>query len=181
MNIQVEQIAERIKELREILDVPAETLAGKLGISVSLYEDYELAKKDIPIGVLYGIAAELGVDSTVLLTGDVPRMDEYSLVRQGKGIKIERYVGYDFSSLAYNFKNRDMEPMIVHVTPDTKAELFSHGGQEFNYVLKGSVKVVIGKREFVLLEGDSIYFNPIVPHCQHAVDGEATFLTVINE
>ncbi|MEI6100590.1 MAG: cupin domain-containing protein, partial [Eubacteriales bacterium] len=76
----------------------------------------------------------------------------------------------------------DMEPMIVHVSPQTNAdELVTHSGQEFNYVLSGVVKVVIGNREFILSEGDSIYFNPIAPHGQRAVGGDATFLTVINE
>jgi transcriptional regulator with XRE-family HTH domain len=182
MNQQIQQIADRIKELREILDIPAEELAKKLGISEEQYNEYENAQTDIPIGVLYGIAAEMGTDPTVLLTGDAPRMDEYTLVRKGKGVKIERYKGYDFSSLAFNFKNRDMEPMIVHVSPQNNCgELFSHGGQEFNYVLSGVVKVIIGKREFILNEGDSIYFNPMAPHGQRAVGGDAAFLTVINE
>lgn len=182
MNLQIKQIADRIKELREILDIPAEDLAKKLGIPLAQYNEYENAVTDIPIGVLYGIAADMGTDPTVLLTGDAPRMDEYTLVRKGKGIKIERYQGYDYTSLAFNFKNRDMEPMIVHVSPQTNGgELFSHGGQEFNYVLSGVVKLIIGKREFILNEGDSIYFNPMAPHGQRAVDGDAVFLTVINE
>lgn len=182
MNPQIKQIADRIKELREILEVPAEEIAGKLGISLAQYNEYENGRTDIPIGVLYGIAADLGCDPTVLLTGDAPRMDEYTLVRRGKGVKVERYEGYDFSSLAFNFKHREMEPMIVHVSPQKNGnELVTHGGQEFNYVLSGSVKVIIGKREFILSEGDSIYFNPQAPHGQRAVGGDATFLTVINE
>lgn len=182
MNPQVKQIAERIRELREILEISAEEMAGKLGIPKEQYEDYENARSDIPIGVLWGIAAELGTDATVLLTGDMPRMEAYTLVRKGKGVKVERYKGYDFQSLAFNFKNRDMEPMIVHVSPGTDGhELVTHGGQEFNYILSGAVKVIIGNKEFVLNEGDSIYFNPAVPHGQRAVGGDATFLTVINE
>jgi mannose-6-phosphate isomerase-like protein (cupin superfamily) len=48
-------------------------------------------------------------------------------------------------------------------------------------VLEGKIKVMIGKREFELDAGDSIYFNPALPHCQRAVTGTAKFLTVINE
>ena len=70
--------------------------------------------------------------------------------------------------------------MIVHVS-SAHPELITHGGQEFNYILSGTVKLVIGKREFVLRAGDSIYFNPAIPHGQQALDGDATFLTVINE
>lgn len=181
MNEQIVQIAARIRELREILDITPAAIAEKVGIDVAEYTDYEEARADIPIGVLYAVAAEFGVDPTVLMTGDMPRMDEYTIVRGGKGVKIERYAGYSFSALAFNYKNRDMEPMIVTLDHTDQAELVAHGGQEFNYILEGTIKVVIGKKEFTLNEGDSIYFNPSVPHGQRAVTEHAKFLTVINE
>ena len=42
----------------------------------------------------------------------------------------------------------------------------SHGGQEFNYVVDGSITLVFQDREIVLNAGDSIYFNPNYPHGQ---------------
>ena len=182
MNEQIRQIGERIRELREILDISPEQAAASVGISLEDYTGYESAAADIPIGVLYGLAAEFGVDPTVLLTGDAPRMDDYTIVRNGQGTEVERYAGYSFRALAFNFKNRDMNPMIVTLRhSDEPAELVTHAGQEFNYVLEGSIKIVIGKREFVLDTGDSIYFNPAIRHGQRAVSGRARFLTVINE
>lgn len=181
MNEQIAQISARIRELREILEISPEDAAAKVGVSVEVYKSYEDASADIPIGVLYGLAAEFGVDPTVLLTGDGPRMDEYTLVRKGQGIKVERYAGYSFSALAFNFKNRDMDPMIVTLSHAEEAELVTHSGQEFNYVLEGVIKLVIGQREFTLEPGDSIYFNPAIPHGQRAVTPEGKFLTVINE
>lgn len=181
MNDQIKQIAGRIRELREILEITPEQAAHNVGISFEEYQKYESAQSDIPIGVLYGLAAEFGVDPTVLLTGDSPRMDDYTIVRAGQGIKVDRYAGYSFSALAFNFKNRDMNPMIVTLSQSDKAELVSHAGQEFNYVLEGVIKVIIGAKEFTLEKGDSVYFNPAVPHGQRAVSEQAKFLTVINE
>ena len=181
MNEQIRMIGARIRELRDILDITQEQAADSVGIDIELYRSYEDARDDIPIGVLYGLAAKFGVDPTVLMTGDSPRMDDYTLVRKGQGMKIERYPGYSFSALAFNFKNRDMDPMIVTLSHTDKAELVSHSGQEFNYVLAGSIKVVIGAKEFALEAGDSIYFNPSVPHGQRALTETAMFLTVINE
>jgi transcriptional regulator with XRE-family HTH domain len=181
MNKQIAQIAERIRELREILEIPAQDAAEKVGLPLNTYEDYESGRADIPIGVLYGLAALFGVDPTELLTGDGPRMDEYTLVRRGQGIQVERYAGYSFAALAFNFKNRDMDPMIVALSHTDHAELVTHRGQEFNYVLEGAIKVVIGKNEFTLEEGDSLYFNPGIPHGQRAVTPTAKFLTVIDE
>ncbi len=181
MNEQIAQIAERIRELREILEISPRDAAEKVGISPETYGDYESGRADIPIGVLYGLAALFGVDPTELLTGDSPRMDEHTLVRKGQGIRVERYAGYSFSALAFNFRNRDMDPMIVTLSQAEHAELVTHRGQEFNYVLEGAIRVVVGKNEFTLEEGDSLYFNPALPHGQRALTPEAKFLTVIDE
>ena len=181
MNEQIKQIAQRIKELREILEISQEDAAARVGVSIEDYKSYEDATDDIPIGVLYGLAGEFGVDPTVLLTGDGPRMDGYTVVRGGNGVKVDRYEGYSFTALAANFKNRDMDPMIVTISPTDRPELVTHAGQEFNLVLEGTIIVTIGKKDITLNKGDSIYFNPAVPHGQRAVTAEAKFLTIINE
>lgn len=180
---QVEQIAERVKELREIMEVDPQKIADDISVPLELYYEYENGKTDIPVGKLYLIASSLDVDPTVLLIGDDPRMNDYTIVRQGKGIDVERFKGYKFTSLAYNYKNRDMEPMIVTLDPNNKKpDLVTHEGQEFNYVLEGSIAVTIRDREFILKTNDCIYFNPTLPHGQRAVgDKPARFLTVINE
>lgn len=181
MNEQIRQIGARIRELREILGIAPESAAESVGIDPPVYLSYENAEADIPIGVLYRLATKFGVDPTVLLTGDSPRMDDYTIVRRGEGIKVDRYAGYSFSALAFNYKNREMDPMIVTLSHADHAELVTHAGQEFNYVLEGGIKIVIGEREFALDAGDSIYFNPAIPHGQRAVTKQAKFLTVINE
>ena len=85
-------------------------------------------------------------------------------------------------SLAFNFKNRQMEPMLVTLEEqEPEPALVMHSGQEFNLVLEGKVKITVGKNSFILSEGDAIYFDPNLPHGQAAVDGRTRFLTVINE
>ncbi|MEG1390366.1 MAG: XRE family transcriptional regulator [Angelakisella sp.] len=183
MNTQVIQIANRIRELREVLEMSEEELSGQIGVCVEDYRRYEAAQTDIPVGVLYGIAAACQVDPTLLLTGLPPKMRSYTLVKQGDGVEVERYEGYRFRSLATNFINREMEPMIVNIDPTNgePKEWFCHSGQEFNLVLSGRMKVILGEHELVLEEGDSLYFDPRVSHTQIAIDAPATFLTVINE
>jgi len=182
MNEQVIQIAKRIKELREVLEMSLEDVSMQLGVCIEDYRRYEEGKDDIPIGVLYGAAALFQVDPTLLLTGKPPKMRTYALVKKGSGLDIERYPGYRFSSLATNYVGREMEPMIVNIDPIQEApEYFCHSGQEFNYVLKGTVKVLLGDHELILEEGDSLYFDPRMSHVQLAIGGPATFLVVINE
>ena len=181
MNEYIKQISDRIRELRDILDLTAEEVAQQIGVSTEEYLAYENGEKEIPISLLYKVASVFKVDPTVLMTGDVPRMDDYTVVRGGNGVKVERYPGYSFSALAFNYKHRQMDPMIVTLSKSETAELVRHGGQEFNYVIEGAIKVVVGDREFTLEAGDSIYFNPEKPHGQRAVTETAKFLTIINE
>ena len=179
---QLKEIADRIKELREILDMSEKEVADVVGIDIEQYLKYENAQDDIPVSILYGVAAALGTDTTVLLTGDMPRMAGYTVVRSGKGAEVERNPDYKFASLAFNFIGREMEPMIVTLDEADKIpELVFHAGQEFNYVVEGSVKVTIGKNVFVLNEGDSVYFDAMLPHSQQSVKGVSKFVTVINE
>ena len=128
------------------------------------------------------MASVLGVDPTVLLTGEGPKMQTYTIVRQGNGATVERYKEYVFTSLAFNYIDREMEPMIVTLEKKERPpHLVTHRGQEFNFVLEGSIAVLIDGHRFVLNAGDSIYFDPTHPHGQESVSPRSRFLTVINE
>ena len=182
MSESVVQIANRIRELREISDITADTLAKKLNIPIETYIQYENAETGIPISTLYEIAGILGVELTELLTGLTPRLHSYCLVRNGEAPYIERYKGYQFQSLAFSFMNKKIEPLLVTIEPEEnkKMSLVTHPGQEFNYVLEGRIKIILGGTEIVMSQGDSIYFDPTIPHGQTAMDdAPGKFLTII--
>jgi mannose-6-phosphate isomerase-like protein (cupin superfamily) len=180
--VQAQQIPGRIKELREILEISAMDMAADSGIPLEVYAKYESGELDIPISALYNIANRLGTDVTVLITGEEAKMATAAVCRKGKGVQIERYPGYEFSSLAYNFKARTMEPLLVFLdSSKPPAAQVSHSGQEFNYVVEGRVKVTVGKAEYLLSAGDSVYFDARLPHGQSAVNGSAQFITIIQE
>ena len=182
VNEQIKQIAQRIFYLRDALDMTQEEVANSIGIPLDEYLMYENGEKDIPISMIYAAAGALGVDATEILLGEAPRMSEYTVTRKGCGVKIERYKGYAFEALAHNFIGRDKEPMVVTLwSSDKKADLVTHGGQEFNYVLEGKISVTVGEHTFELSEGDSIYFKPTNPHGQFAISEFARFLTIIDK
>ena len=180
MNENPAQIPQRIRELREVLEIDSADMAGAIGVSPELYSQYENGEHDIPISVLYRIAGKLGIDVTVLITGEDPRMASAAVCRKGKGVQVERYPGYEFASLAYNFRGRTMEPLLVLLDSSRPpAAQVSHSGQEFNYVVEGRMKLTVGQAEYLLAEGDSVYFDATLPHGQSAVDGIARFITII--
>ncbi|MFA0821878.1 MAG: helix-turn-helix domain-containing protein [Methanomethylovorans sp.] len=183
MQEKIKEIAIRIKELREISDISAEEMARLLNIDTETYESYEAGEKDIPASILYGISNELKVDMSVLLIGENPKMHVFTVTRKDKGVGVERRKEYKYQSLASNFVHKKAEPFVVKVEPKpegTKISMNSHPGQEFDFVLEGTLKVVIHNNEIVLEEGDSIFFDSNYPHGMAAVGGKsAKFLAII--
>lgn len=183
MSEQIKQIAMRIKELREIYGLTIEELAQELNLSTEVYRTYEEGETDIPVSVLYGIANRFNVELTAILTGDEPKLRLYSLVRKGEGIKVDRRKEYGYQSLAYNFVHKKAEPFLVSVEPgpaETPIAQNAHLGQEFNYVLEGTLMVSIGGHEIVLEEGDSLFYDSSNKHGMKALNNKpAKFLAVI--
>jgi transcriptional regulator with XRE-family HTH domain len=183
MSEQLKQMAERIKALRELADISVETLAKDIDISAEDLRKYESGNEDIPVSVLFSIANRFNVELAVLLTGESPRLHNYLVVRKGKGLKVERRKEYDYQNLAYNFVNKKAEPFLVTVAPEseeTPISYNSHAGQEFNYILEGTVKIFINDHELILNEGDSIYFDSGNKHAMRALNGKtAKFLAII--
>lgn len=180
MSDQIRQIAERIKELREVSGVTQESLANDLGVPIDTYRGYESGDKDIPVSLLYELAEMFHIELTQILTGESPRLHTYSLVRKGRGVDVQRSRHYDYQSLAFNFAGKRFEPFLVTVSPNSAAETNSHPGQEFDYLLEGRLAVTIDGNDLVLEAGDSLFFDSAHPHSMKALDDRpACFLAVI--
>jgi transcriptional regulator with XRE-family HTH domain len=183
MNEQIKQIAERIREIREISGISAETMADRLGVSHEKYMLYEEGETDIPVGMIFNISELFNVELSVLLGGDNPRLRIYSIVRNGKGLKLERRKQYRYESLAFNFMHKKAEPFMVTIDPspdNTILEFNSHPGQEFHYVVSGSMMSIIDGHEIILREGDSIYFDSGYKHAMKALDNkQVQFLAIV--
>lgn len=178
--LELKQVAIRIKDLREIAGVSAESLAKEFNIPLDKYVEYESGNVDIPVSVLYEIANKFNVELTQILTGDNPHLHTYCLVRKGKGVEVERRKDYSYESLAFNFIHKKAEPFLVTVSPEAPFSLNSHPGQEFNYVLQGSLQITIDGHEMVLNEGDSLFFDSGYQHGMKALEGgPAQFLAII--
>ena len=142
-------------------------MAEHLKVPVVTYNCYEDGKLDIPASILIGIARKLNVDTGLLLTGEESKMNIFTITRKDEAVEVERRKQYRYQSLARKFAHKKAEPFIVTIDPGKEKKAFySHPGQEFEYVLKGSLKITIHDNEVVLNEGDSIYLRFIIqsPH-----------------
>lgn len=183
MNEEIKQIAERLKGLRDALEISVEDVAGACRISPEAYLVLESGTVDISVSILHNISQVYGVELTTLMFGDEPKMSAYFVTRKGKGISVERTKAYKYQSLAAGFSNRKADPFMVTVHPKPEDEpiyLNTHSGQEYNYVINGRMLIRINGKDLILEEGDSIYFNSELPHGMRALDGEEVkFLAVI--
>ena len=165
MNKQIEQIAERIHGLRDSMDYSVEEMATICETSVADYEKYESGKSDIPMSFICHIASKFNINPSELISGTEAYMNSYFLTRKGKGASVERSKAYKYQALANGFRNAKADPFEVTVEPNNEPiHLNRHAGQEFNMILEGQMQLQIGNSDLVLNEGDSIYFDSIVPH-----------------
>lgn len=180
---ELQQIGARIRGLRDIMELTAEIIAADLQIPLDTYLAYESGEADIPVSVLYKLAHYFHVEFSSLLTGEEPKLHVYTVVRKGHGISSDRRKEYAHQSLAANFIDKKAEPFLVTVEPAPEGvptPCNTHIGQEFNYVLHGTLEITIGKYQVVLNEGDSLYFDSSQPHGMKAVGNQsAQFLAMI--
>ena len=79
---EVNEIALRLRELREVCDYTIEDLASELGIAPEVYAAYEENGKDIPISLIYEIANKFKVDFAEIVTGIPARLNSYHIVKR---------------------------------------------------------------------------------------------------
>ena len=183
MDEQIKQIAERLRGLRDVLELTPRDIAQDCDLSEQEYSQAESGEYDISVSMLQKITRRYHISLDALMFGEEPKMNSYFLTRAGKGVSIERTHAYKYQALASGFMDRHADPFIVTVEPKPEEEPIhfnSHTGQEFNLVLEGRMMIHIDGRELILNEGDSLYFNSKLPHGMKALDGKKVrFLAVI--
>ncbi|MDR0918679.1 MAG: XRE family transcriptional regulator [Oscillospiraceae bacterium] len=181
MNYNIAELAERIRGLREDLEYTPEYVAEKLNISIDEYNEIEKGK-DISITLINSIADCFGIDFVTLLTGDTPKLKNYSVVRNGKGLPVNRRSGFDYQDMAYLFNGKNILPVMVTAPENDDTQpiaLSSHDGHEFDLILEGTLKITVDGHIEILQKGDAIYYNSAKPHGMVALHGECKFLAVL--
>ncbi|MBQ6848675.1 MAG: AMP-binding protein [Clostridia bacterium] len=177
LDYKIQEMAARIRELREIEGLTPAVMAEKTGVSVEEYTRCEAGKSDLNFAFIYRCAQALNVNVTDIIEGYSPKLKSFTVTRRGQGQQIAQAHGMTYYNLAYAFQNRIAEPLYVRSVYDPAAqqqdiELTSHDGQELDLVLEGQLMVQIGEHREVLGPGDSIYFDSETPHGMIAVGGQ---------
>ncbi len=185
LNLKIKEMAQRIRELRDIEGYSVEEMAEKTGISPEEYIKCENGESDLNFAFIYRCASALRVNVTDIIEGYSPNLKSYTVTRAGAGQQIAKAHGMKYYNLAYAFKNRIAEPLFVRSTYSEDAqskpiELTTHSGQECDIVIEGHLMVQVGDHKEVLGPGDSIYYNSDTPHGMIATNGkDCTFYAIV--
>ena len=182
-------IGAKIRNLREDREMSLEELANASGNSLALIKNIEKGDLVPSLKPLINIARALGVRLGTFMD-DAPQKGPL-MVQKGQSDRVIYFSGeegqnkesaLEFYSLASGKSDRHMEPFVVDVDihDGDKFQLSSHEGEEFIYILEGEIEISYGQEKYQLKEGDSIYYDSVVPHHLHTLREEkARILAVL--
>ncbi|HKJ04129.1 MAG TPA: XRE family transcriptional regulator [Geopsychrobacteraceae bacterium] len=183
------KIGAKVCQLREAKQMTVEELAEQSHCHVDQILQIENGDLVASLTPLMEISRALGVRLGTLLDDDP--QEGPVVFNAEKSPNVIRFSGkdpsatssnLDFHSMGAGKSDRHMEPFVIDVKPRAgeAPPLSAHEGEEFIFVLSGAIQINYGKTTYELEEGESIYYDSVVPHDVHARgDEKARILAVI--
>jgi len=161
------EIGRRIKASRINKKFTLEQVANQTGFTKGYLSRIEKSEKSPPLSTLGIIARALGITISFLV-GEEEQKTSIDIVKKGERPLIARKgaaLDYSYEAVAHTFPNKKMEPFILTLPLKPKKKtIHQHEGEELLFVLEGTMKFLLGNREYILEEGDCIYFDSGIRH-----------------
>ncbi len=168
-------IGKKIQIIRTEKKVALDRVANETGFSIDYLKEIEAGSVFPPVGALLQIAKALEIDSGFFL-----REQESALKKRSKDY-IKRTENYAYTTLTPEAENKHLKAFKITIEPlqEHKGVGYHHEGEEFVYVLKGKVEVIVGEHINKLSEGDSLHFNSGIRHMLRNAGKELAELIVV--
>ena len=174
-NLRPYQIGPKLRGLRLKKSMGLVELGKHTGLSPALLSKLERDKLYPTLPTLLRIAMVFSVGLDYFFT-DERKRHVVSVVRKDERIKLpdrpsSPEVAYYFESLDFKSNERRTNAYLAEFEPiaEEKLKPHQHPGSEFLHVMKGRLGLRIGMDDYELDAGDSIYFDPSVPHTYRRV------------
>ena len=156
-------LGEKIKDLRLSCELTQEELADRCELTKGYISQLENDLTSPSIATLIDILSALGTTLKEFFNS----VDDEEKVSFSKNEFIEKVTdGYTLNWLVPNAQKNAMEPIhILLNVGESTDEDFPHEGEEFGYVIKGEIVLIIGKRKIKVKKGESFYFTANKVHC----------------
>ena len=178
----MKRLGERVKRKRESLHMRLNELAQKVGISSSALSQIEKAKAFPSVVTLKSIAdnlyttvGELIGENEILTNNPLVKFSEKSFVEKNKS-------GTSLYLLSNHGNGKQMDTFLIEMEKGSDAEgiMKNHPGQEFCFVLNGTIEITIDDKNYHLEKNDSFYFNSARQHkARNLSDENARVLWIV--
>lgn len=156
-------LGEKIKDLRIQNNLTQEELANRSELSKGFISQIERNLTSPSIATLMDILECLGTNLKDFFNDSV--QEKIVFHKDDFFIKEDKELKQTISWIVPNAQKNDMEPILITLEKGGMSNVEDpHEGEEFGYVLSGSVNVVIGKSKFKAKKGESFYYKANKKH-----------------
>lgn len=168
--------AKRVSKLRKERNMSLNHLANETGLTPAYLAQVEKGEVIPPVSVILQISRALEIDSGVLLKEEKEKAGSRSAEDYEK-----RTEAYSYQNLTPEAKHKHLKAFKVSVDPRSvhKGVSYQHLGEEFIYVLKGRMEVMVGENRNILTPGESLHFNSSITHKIRNISDEKAELLVV--
>ena len=165
----------RLRKLRTERGLTLQQVAERANIDTSTLSRLEAGKRRLALDHIPALAAALGVSADELLRTSAPQdprvigrprthdgMTMWPLTRSGSAAGPHTY------KIHISRKRR---------TPPS--ELPVHEGNDWLYVLSGSLRLLLGEQDLAIEPGEAVEFSTWTPHWFGALDGPVEFILIV--
>lgn len=156
-------IGKRMKELRVFYGLTQQELADRAELTKGFISQLERNQNTPSVSTLLDIIQCLGTTPAEFFAESEPEQivfkeeDYFEKINEEQNTKIEWIIP--------NAQKNSMEPIRLTLHPGgVSEELLPHEGEEFGYVLKGTVKLIFGTQKYTLHSGESFAFSSTKRH-----------------
>jgi transcriptional regulator with XRE-family HTH domain len=168
-------VGQKIKSFRLKKNISLDSMANDTGISINNLKNIESGDLIPPVGTLLQIAKALEIDSGFLF-----RDQEEHLKTRVRAYN-KRTQNYAYTTLIQEAANKHLKAfkVVVDAHQDHQGVGYCHEGEEFVYVLKGHIEIIVGEHINQLSEGGSLHFNSAIKHMIRNPGEETAELLVV--
>jgi transcriptional regulator with XRE-family HTH domain len=159
----LEDIGKKVQQLREANGWSLQELARRTGLSASFLSQLERGRCSVSITTLDRVATELGVTIGFFFpqvkNGRNRTTAAERVVIQASGSLLS------YEKLSGDFPGRIMEAFLITMQPGEMQDTpYRHEGEEFGFILEGTLTMAIDNETVELHPGDSVHFQSTQPH-----------------
>ena len=172
------EIGNRIRELRILNGLTQEELADRSELSKGFISQIESEQTSPSIATLVDLLECLGTNLQDFFNDKIE--EKIVFTKDDYFTSEDEDLGNIINWIVPNAQKNEMEPILITLSGSGKSEQHDpHEGEEFGYILEGSVSLHLGDSVYKVKKGESFYFEPKRVHfIENANERPAKFLWI---